>query len=120
MKSGNDSLVERKRRPKAALNLILRPLGASGTSHGVRSGSGGQATFTLRTLPGELAGTADGLGLLARLLFGGLLVVVAKLHLAEDAFALELLLQSAQRLVNIVIANNYLQAEPPFVIVISV
>ena len=69
----------------------------------------GQTTFTLGALAGQLAGATDGLGLLASLLFGGLLVVVAQLHLAEDAFALQLFLERAQRLVNIVIANDYLQ-----------
>src|SRR5690606_33344586 len=47
-------------------------------------------------------------------LLGGLLVVVPELHFPENAFALQLLLQRAQRLIDIVIANNYLQAEPPF------
>jgi hypothetical protein len=61
----------------------------------------------------ELPGAANGLGLLAGLLFGRLLVVVAELHFAEDTLPLELLLQGAQRLIHIVIANNYLQAEPP-------
>jgi len=69
--------------------------------------------LALRALAGELTGAAHGLGLLARLLLGGLLVVVAELHLAEDTLPLELLLQGAQRLIHIVIANNYLQAEPP-------
>ena len=77
--------------------------------------SGGQAALALGALAGQLAGAAHGLGLLARLLLGRLLVVVPQLHFAEDAFALQLLLQRAQRLVNIVIANNYLQADPPFV-----
>src|SRR5690606_31875062 len=75
----------------------------------------GQAAFALGALASQLAGAAHGLGLLARLLLRRLLVVVAELHLAEDAFTLKLLFQGAQRLIHIVIANNYLQAQPPFV-----
>jgi hypothetical protein len=95
---------------------MLRPLGTSGAGCGSAwRGSGGQAAFTLGALTGQLAGAANGFRLLTRLLFGRLLVVVPQLHLAEDAFALQLLLERAQRLVDIVIANNYLQADPPFV-----
>src|SRR5690606_5900460 len=65
--------------------------------------------FALCALASQLAGATNGLGLLASLLLRGLLVVVAKLHLAEDAFALQLLLERAQRLINVVIANDYLQ-----------
>ena len=80
-----------------------------------RSRGGGQTAFALGTLASKLAGAAHGLGLLARLLLGRLLVVVAELHLAEDAFALKLLFQGPERLIHIVIANNYLQAASPFV-----
>src|SRR5690606_24232134 len=68
-----------------------------------------QGAFALGPLAGQLAGAAHGLGLLARLLLGRLFVIIAQLHFAEDAFALQLLLERAQRLVNIVIANDYLQ-----------
>jgi hypothetical protein len=34
--------------------------------------------------------------------------VTAHLHFTEDAFALHLLLEGAERLINIVIANEYL------------
>ena len=89
--------------------LNSRCCGQSGAGRTGR-GDGGQATFALRTLAGELARTAHSLSLLAGLLFRRLLIVVAKLHLAEDAFALELLLQGPESLIHIVIANNYLQA----------
>ena len=69
----------------------------------------GQAAFALQTLACQLAGATNGLGLLASLLLRGLLVVVAQLHLTEDAFALQLLLERAQRLINVIIANDYLQ-----------
>lgn len=66
-------------------------------------------TFTLGFLTGQLAGAAHGLCLLASLLFRRLLVKIAQLHLAENTFTLKLLLESAQRLIDIVIANDYLQ-----------
>ena len=40
--------------------------------------------------------------------------MLAKLHLAKDAFALQLSLQRFQCLVNIVISNKYLHAGFPF------
>jgi hypothetical protein len=40
-------------------------------------------------------------------------MVIAKLHFAEDTLPLQLLLQGAERLIHIVIANNYLQAQRP-------
>ena len=89
---------------------LTRPLRASGTGG---SGRSGKTALALSTLASELAGAAHGFSLLARLLLGRLLVVVAELHLAENAFALKLLLQSAERLIHIVIANNYLQAQRP-------
>ena len=68
-----------------------------------------QTTLALSTLARQLASAANGLGLLPSLLFGRLLVVVAQLHFTEDAFALQLFLQCAQRLVYVIIANDYLQ-----------
>lgn len=114
-------VTERKTPPEGGV-FHLRPLGTSRTRcRGVGRRRGGrQTTFALGALAGKLTGTTNGLGLLARLLLGGLLVVVPELHLPENAFALQLLLQRAERLIDIVIANNYLQAEPPFDIVISV
>jgi len=103
-----------KRRPMRRRSL-LAALGASGTRCSASGGGSRQATFALGTLASQLARAAHGFGLLTGLLLGGLLVVVPQLHLAENAFALQLLLQRAQRLVDIVIANNYLQADPPFV-----
>ncbi|AQZ53155.1 hypothetical protein Mame_03854 [Martelella mediterranea DSM 17316] len=38
--------------------------------------------------------------------------MVAHLHFAEDAFALHFLLQSAEGLVNIVVADKYLHVYP--------
>src|SRR5580700_9278543 len=49
-----------------------------------------QQPLALGTLAGELAGAANRFRLLPRLLFGGLFVVPAQLHLAENALALHL------------------------------
>src|SRR4029077_19102089 len=75
-----------------------------------RARLGRDEAFALSFLAGELAGAADGFGLLAGALLGRLLVVIAELHLAEDAFALHLFLQRPQRLIHIVIANDDLHA----------
>src|SRR5690606_1156930 len=62
--------------------------------------------FALSLFAGELAGAADGLGLLAGAPLGGLFVVTTEFHFAEDAFALHLLFQRLERLVDIVVANE--------------
>jgi hypothetical protein len=74
--------------------------------------SAGQKAFALRTLASQLADAADGFGLFARTLLGRLFVEVTHLHFAENAFALHLLLESAERLVDIVIADKYLHVNP--------
>jgi len=56
--------------------------------------------------------TANGLGLLARLLHGRLLIGFPQSHFAEDALTLELFLQHAKRLINVVVANQYLHLKP--------
>src|SRR3990172_4988083 len=82
---------------------------AAGRGCGARpTGSG--AAFALRLFAGELAGAADGFGLLAGALLRRLLVIVTELHLAEDAFALHFLLQRPEGLIDIVIANDDLHA----------
>ena len=68
-----------------------------------------QTAFALKTLASQLASATDRLGLLASLLLRWLLVVVTKLHLTEDAFTLKLLFKRAQRLIYVIIANDYLQ-----------
>ena len=46
--------------------------------------------LTLELFPGELALTADSLGLLARFFLGRFLEMLLKLHFTEHAFALQL------------------------------
>src|SRR5690606_11583826 len=64
--------------------------------------------FALGALARQLACAAHRFGLFACALLGRLLVMSAHLHLAENAFALHLLLQRAKRLVDIVVADEYL------------
>ena len=64
-----------------------------------------EKTFALGFFACEFAGAADGLGLLACALLGGLLEMLPKLHLAEDALTLQLLFQSPKGLIDIVVAN---------------
>src|SRR6187551_1485522 len=71
----------------------------------------------LRALALELAGAADRCGLLARALLARLLVVAAQLHLAVHALTLQLLLERAQGLLDIVVANDDLhKPKPPLAI----
>lgn len=65
-------------------------------------------TFTLCALTGQLASAANGFSLFAGALFRWLFIVATHLHFAEDTFALHLFLESAESLINIVIADEYL------------
>jgi hypothetical protein len=68
--------------------------------------------FALGAFAGQFACTAHSLGLPTRLGFGRLLESRAGLHFPEDAFALHLLLERLQRLIDVVIADhdlNYLK-----------
>src|SRR5689334_1677595 len=73
-----------------------------------------QQTFTLQFLAGKLARAAHGLGLFAGLLLRGLFIMSAELHLAENTLALHLLLQRLEGLIDVVIANENLQAASSF------
>ena len=71
--------------------------------------------FALGFLACEFAGTADGLGLFARALLGGLLEMLPKLHFAEDALTLQLLFQGTKRLIDIIVATlTCMWLSPPF------
>ena len=64
--------------------------------------------FALCLLTSELANATNSLSLLTSTLLRRLFVIVAHFHFAEDAFALHLLLESAEGLIDIVIADKYL------------
>src|SRR3546814_11726767 len=59
----------------------------------------------LHPLALELAGAADSGGTLTRALLARLLIVPAQLHLAIAALALQLLLERAQRLADVIVAT---------------
>src|SRR6188768_4571995 len=67
----------------------------------------------LRALALELASAANRGSLLARALLARLLVVAAQLHLAVHAFALQLLLERAQGLLDVVVADDDLHKPKP-------
>src|SRR4051812_2427453 len=73
-----------------------------------------QQAFALQLLAGQLARAAHGFGLFAGLLLGGLFVMTAELHLAENTLALHLLLQRLEGLVDVVIADENLHAASSF------
>src|SRR5580765_8042722 len=73
---------------------------------------GARRAFALGALALELAGAADRGGALAGPLFRRLFVMTAQLHLAVDALALQLLLERAQRLLDVIVANDDLHRKP--------
>src|SRR5712691_13508414 len=66
-------------------------------------------TFALRFLARQLACPPHRFASFPRRLFRRLLVESSALHLAEDAFALHLLFEDSESLVDIVVANEDLQ-----------
>src|SRR5690606_2893961 len=101
-KGGSDASIA----PPLAVNPRKgRNLDAASAS---RRTSAADETLALGALARQLAGAANGLGLLAGALLGRLLIMSAHLHLAENAFALHLFLERAKRLVNIVVTDEYL------------
>lgn len=64
--------------------------------------------FALSALAGEFARTAHSFSLFTGPLLRRLLVEIPQLHFAEHTFTLQFLFQRAERLVNIVIAYEYL------------
>jgi len=69
----------------------------------------GDKAFALGLLASELAGSADRFTLFPRRFFGWLLVKSPALHLAKNAFALHFLLEYSESLIDVVVANDYLQ-----------
>jgi hypothetical protein len=86
--------------------------GAAFRSGGGRSGTdaAGENALALGTLAGELAGPADRFRLLAGAPLGRFFIIIVELHLAEEPLALHPLLEDLQRLIDVVVANEYLQA----------
>src|SRR5215472_6084813 len=67
-----------------------------------------QQTLALQLLAGEFTGATDGFCLLPDSPLGRLFIMAAELHLAEETFALHLLLQSLEGLVDIVVTDKNL------------
>lgn len=75
-----------------------------------------QGAFALKPLARQLAGAANRFSFLARLLFRRLFIEVAQLHFTKYSFALHLLLQRPERLIDVIIANQYLHAFYPILV----
>jgi len=69
----------------------------------------GDQAFALSLFPGSLARTSDGFRLLAGLALGRFFIRPATFHLTKNALALHLLLEDPERLIDIVVSNEYLQ-----------
>lgn len=69
--------------------------------------AGRLVAFSIHPLPQKLAVAAHGLGFLPGLALGRLLIGTAQLHFPEDAFALHLLLERFQRLIDVVVSYDY-------------
>ena len=94
--------AKKRRRP-------FKPISLSGDLSGRASRLGSHdAALALGALAGQLACAAYGFCLFTSTFFGWLFIVVPQFHFAENAFALQFLLERAQRLVNIVVAYDYL------------
>ena len=91
------------------MEKILAPTGS------IRPGARlGDQAFALRLLARGLAGSADGLASLPSSLFGRLFIGPAALHLTKKTFALKLLLQHPEGLIDIVVSDGNLQGNSPF------
>ena len=77
------------------------------------------AGFALSALAGQLADATNGFSLLTRTLLRRLFIKVAHLHFTENTFALHLLLESAESLINVVVADKYLHENPVPLFVVS-
>ena len=75
--------------------------------------------FALGALASQLANATNGLGLFTRTLLRRLFIEVAHLHFTENTFALHLLLESAESLINVVVADKYLHENPVPLVVVS-
>ena len=71
----------------------------------------GLVTLALHPLAHQLANATSRFGGFAGAALGRLFIRTAVLHLAEHAFALKLLFQNAQRLVNIVVSYGYVHGK---------
>src|SRR5262245_55352142 len=92
----------------ATMRLNVRLLDCKIPRVGARERKIGLVALAIHALAHQLAIAPHGLGLLARAPLRRLLVIAAQLHLAENSFALHLLLENAQRLIDIVVTDENL------------
>jgi hypothetical protein len=94
-------------RPRSRIPMFecLTPAGGDALRAGAR-----QQAFALSSLARGFSASADGLALLSRSTLRRLFIRAPALHLAKQAFALELLLQDPQGLFDIVFANKDFQS----------
>ena len=71
-----------------------------------KNGSEGSEAFAIHTLTQQLAAATDGFGFFTSALFRRLFESAAKLHFAENTFTLHLLLERAQCLIDIIVADQ--------------
>src|SRR5437763_10683672 len=69
----------------------------------------GKQAFALHLLAREFARATDRFRPFTRLFLGGLFIMAAKLHFAENALALHLLLERLESLVDVVVSDENLQ-----------
>ena len=70
--------------------------------------------LTFHALAHELAIAANRFSFFAGTFFGWLLKITTQFHFPKHAFSLHLLLESAQRLINVIIADRYMhETRPP-------
>ena len=74
----------------------------------------GDQTFALGMLARQFASAANCFSLFAGTLFRRLFIKVPQLHFTEDALTLQLLLKSAESLINIVVTDDDLHGLIPF------
>src|SRR5262249_5263653 len=86
--------------------------GRAGRLQSASRRAGRLVALALHALAQQLAVAADRFRLLACAALGRLLVVAPQLHLPEHAFALHLLLEDAQRLIDIVVTDENLHEQP--------
>jgi hypothetical protein len=95
-------------------SLIRLSLSESGPSKsGPRNARLCYQAFAFSQLPRRLPSPANGLALLACSSLGRFLIGPPALYFTKKAFALELLLQDPEGLIDVVIANENFQSEPP-------